>query len=431
MKKPKQISNIISSNRLTDANSNGVNDCKEIIIAFGLYGIGGAQRRAFNLANEFSKKGYTVYVMSVFGRDATIKDEDYYNFNKDVKHIIAPEYYQEYKHHKTIVCSDKFIDRKIHILKKCQILLKPFKKALHKLNYKIKYYRQCKEPRAFLLQHQKSTIIVFGFNVFDTVNFAAKGLNCKIVYAETNASDKYSWDRFYTLTSDSIKKSDALVFQTIVEKAEHGLTESEKSFVIHNPINSNLPHPYNGNRNKTIINFCRLSRQKNLLLLIQAFEKLLCDFPDFKLELYADTSNSDNSEYKNELLSYISKHNLSDSVFLFPPSADIHKIILDCAMFVSSSDYEGISNSMIEAMAIGLPCVCTNCGGGGAREMITDGENGLLVPVKDVEALKNAMVRMISEEGLAEKCSKNAAKIRDTHSIEKISEKWLNIIDNI
>ena len=106
-------------------------------------------------------------------------------------------------------------------------------------------------------------------------------------------------------------------------------------------------------------------------------------------------------------------------------------MILKSAMFVSSSDYEGISNSMIEAMAIGLPCVCTDCGGGGAKEMITDGENGLLVPVGDANALKNAMARMITEDGLAEKCSKNAAKIRETNSVEKIYEQWLEVIKNI
>lgn len=404
---------------------------KELIIAFSLYGIGGAQRRAFNLANEFSRNGYNVYVLSVLGRDFTIREENYYRCDNDVKLIIAPEYYKKHKNSKTVIQSDKKIDRIVFFLKRLQPLLKPFKKLLHKLNYNIKFYRKCKETRSFLLSHSEAKVIVFGFNMFDTVYFASKGLGCKIIYAETNASNKYKSDRYCNITQKTIKKSNAIIFQTIEEKAEHGLAESNTSFVIHNPIKPNLPRPYSGNRNNTIVNFCRLSRQKNLLLLIQAFEKLIVDYPEYVLKIYADTTDPRNDEYKKELLSYISSNNLEKSVFLLPPSSDIHSIIIDNAMFVSSSDYEGISNSMIEAMAIGLPCICTDCGGGGAREMIKDGENGLLVPVGDVEALKNAMVRMIAEEGLAEKCSKNAALIRDSHSVEKISKKWLNVINNI
>ena len=53
-----------------------------------------------------------------------------------------------------------------------------------------------------------------------------------------------------------------------------------------------------------------------------------------------------------------------------PFNAIIDQAVLDAAMFVLTSDFEGMSNSMLEAMAIGLPCVCTDCDGGGAREII-------------------------------------------------------------
>lgn len=408
-----------------------INVDKELIITFSYYGIGGAQRRAVSLANKFSECGFNVYVLAVLGNDLTIKKDNFYNLNKNVTLINIPEYYQKHKQDKSVVISDEKISRKLNFLKKAQVLLKPFSYITNIINYKIKYYRQCKETRAFLINHKKSTIINFGFNIFDIVNFASRGMGCKIIYAETNASNKYSWDRFLKFTSKSIKKSDATVFQTIVEKEEHGLTKSKKAYIIHNPIKPGLPLPYEGIRKKTIVNFCRLSRQKNLLLLIKAFEQLHKDFPDYTLELYVDSADPNNAEYKKELMFYITSNGLEGCIHILPPSSKIHNIILDSAMFVSSSDYEGISNSMIEAMAIGLPCVCTDCGGGGAREMITDGENGLLVPVGDAEALKNAMVRMITEDGLSEKCSKNAAKIRETHSIEKISEKWLDIIRNV
>lgn len=404
---------------------------RELIITFSYYGIGGAQRRAFALADNFAKNGYKVYVLAVLGSDNTISTENYYNVDEKVKLILIPDYYENNKYEKNVVADEIKTEKQISFFKKLQTVLKPFKRIIQKINFNINGLRKSKALRSFMISHQGATIINFGFNIYDRTYFSSKDLNCKIIYAETNASDKYHSERFFDLIQKKIKKSDSLVFQTVEERKDHNSDKNKNAYVIHNPIKPDLPQPYNGTRNKTIVNFCRLSRQKNLLLLIQAFEMLHMEFPDYILELYADTSDPNNTEYKNELIAYISSNNLESCVFLLPPSSDIHNIILKSAMFVSSSDYEGISNSMIEAMAIGLPCICTDCGGGGAKEMITDGENGLLVPVKDAEALKNAMVRMITEEGLAEKCGKNAAKIRETHSIEKISEKWLEVIKNI
>lgn len=404
---------------------------KELIITFSCYGIGGAQRRAFALANNFAENGFDVYVLAFLGDDSTMSKDNYFNIDKRIKLILIPEYYEKHKNDKIVVKYEKKAKRQIALLKKLQYIFKSSENILKEINFYINSLRKSCGLKSFLLSHQDAIIINFGFAVYDITYFSTKGLNCKIIYAETNASNGYKSKRFFDLIKKKIKKADSFVFQTVEEKAEHDLSQNKKAYVIHNPIKPNLPQPYEGTRNKTIVNFCRLSRQKNLLLLIQAFEKLHNEFTDYKLELYADTSTASDSEYKEELMSYIYSKNLTDCVFLFPPSSDIHNIILKSAMFVSSSDYEGISNSMIEAMAIGLPCVCTDCGGGGAREMISDGENGLLVPVGDAEALKNAMVRMITEDGLAEKCSKNAVKIRETHSIENISEKWLEVIKSI
>jgi len=86
---------------------------------------------------------------------------------------------------------------------------------------------------------------------------------------------------------------------------------------------------------------------------------------------------------------------------------------------------------MIEAMAIGLPCVCTDCLGGGAREVIQHEENGLIVPLKDVEALYQGMKRMIEEKELAKKCGEKAARIRAEQSVEKIVDKWIDVIESV
>ena len=73
-------------------------------------------------------------------------------------------------------------------------------------------------------------------------------------------------------------------------------------------------------------------------------------------------------------------------------------------------------------------CVCTDCPAGGARAVIKDGENGLLVPVNDSAALADAMCRVVSVDGLSEKLSRNSVKIREEQSLEKIIEKWMEIV---
>ena len=100
-------------------------------------------------------------------------------------------------------------------------------------------------------------------------------------------------------------------------------------------------------------------------------------------------------------------------------------------MFVLSSDYEGMPNALMEAMASGLPCVSTDCGGGGARFLIRDGENGFLVPKGDEEALADAMRKILSDKELADMLGNNARKLQETLAPEKIYGEWEAFIKEI
>lgn len=195
-------------------------------------------------------------------------------------------------------------------------------------------------------------------------------------------------------------------------------------YVIPNPIRNDLPAPYIGERSNRIINFCRIDRQKNLPLLIEAFAIIQKKFPSYTLEIYGKGAGRD----EEEVISLIRQLNLEQSVSVLPFCSDVHSKILDAAMFVSTADYEGISNSMLEVMAIGLPCICTDCDGGGAREMIKDGENGLLVPKGDKEAVVEAIEKLISESVFASSLGRNAVKIRETLDEDKIAAEWIKVI---
>ena len=207
-------------------------------------------------------------------------------------------------------------------------------------------------------------------------------------------------------------------------KTEKELKKSiqKKGIIIPNPINGNLPERYFGERKKEIVTSCRLHPQKNLKMMIDAFKLLADSYPEYKLIIYGQ------GVLEDELRKYISLLNLNNKVFLPGFEKNVMKKIVDSKMFVSSSDYEGISNSMLEAMGMGLPVVVTDCPIGGARMMITNNQNGILVPVGDTLALYNGMKKIIEDDEFAELLSNNAYKIRELYPLEKIAKKWIDIM---
>ena len=146
--------------------------------------------------------------------------------------------------------------------------------------------------------------------------------------------------------------------------------------------------------------------------------------PEYVLQIIGDGSE------KRSLQEKVKNMRMTNNVKFLSYQNNVHTKIRDYAMYVSTSEREGISNSMIEAMSIGLPIICTDCHGGGARAIIENGENGILVPMDDKKAICDAM-RMIADNfELSNKLSQNAEKIRFRLNIENIGNEWLKSINS-
>jgi glycosyltransferase involved in cell wall biosynthesis len=218
-------------------------------------------------------------------------------------------------------------------------------------------------------------------------------------------------------------RASAAFFQTREMRDFYTYLPKLKSFVIPNPILSKLPHHAGEKRTKNIVNFCRVEKPKNLELLIDAFSALCDQYPGYRLHIYGDGSE------KEHLLSIVNQQNLQEYVTFFDFTPDVHSKVINDAMFVSTSNREGISNSMIEAMALGIPTICTDCHGGGARAIINDGENGLLVPMENKCALVAAMSKIIESPELSERLSKKGAELRTILSIANVGKMWEQAIE--
>lgn len=216
-----------------------------------------------------------------------------------------------------------------------------------------------------------------------------------------------------------------LVFQTREAQKYFPSFIHRKSTVICNPLTGALPEESNAPKAKRIINCCRLVPQKNLGLLFDAFSDIADKFPDISLVIWGEGPEREKLEKR------IAEMGLGDRIFLPGYSQNIYLEMNRSMLFVSSSDYEGISNSMLEAIALGVPTICTDCPAGGARETIRHGENGLLVPVGDRQALAEAMGSVLSDPELAEKLSLNGRRLRDEIAVGAITKRWEAYIDQV
>lgn len=222
------------------------------------------------------------------------------------------------------------------------------------------------------------------------------------------------------------KNANGFIFQTDEQKSFYSFLPSVKMQVIPNPIERIEIEPYSeSNRKKEIVNYCKHVKAKNLPLLIKAFARFSTEYPEYSLVIYGDGPE------KNATEKCIEECGITEKVFLKPYAANVLSLVRESAMFVSSSDREGISNSMLEAMAIGLPVICTDCPAGGPRMFIKPYINGITVPVGDVEALCNAMKYMASHPEEAAAMGQQAVAIRNTLEKNKILERWLQFIRSL
>ena len=95
-------------------------------------------------------------------------------------------------------------------------------------------------------------------------------------------------------------------------------------------------------------------------------------------------------------------------------------------MFVLTSEYEGMSNSLIEAMCLGLPCISTKVSG--ATDLIQSGDNGVLIDIDDTQGLLIAMTEIADNPVYAKIIGENATQIYQILKSEVISKHWVSCL---
>ena len=274
--------------------------------------------------------------------------------------------------------------------------------------------------RRYFKAHRQSHIVSFSTTINLFTIIASLGLGMDVIVSERNDPNRFHQKRLRDMI---YALGGRFVFQT--EEAGKCFSEKirERSSVIPNPIRAGLPEVYTGEREKKIAAAGRLEPQKNHRLLLEAFAGFHENFPEYTLHIYGK------GKLEQELRAYATELHVESHVVWEGFREDILERIRSYSMYVLSSDYEGISNSLMEAMALGLPCISTDCPIGGSALCIQDGENGRLTPIGDARALQEAMESIAQDSDRSETIGQRAAGIRERFSEEKICERWRSFVE--
>ncbi len=263
--------------------------------------------------------------------------------------------------------------------------------------------------------------------------FATLGLKC-VIYSAIRSDPYFDHGNGIKrlILTGCAKRSAKVVCQTKYQAEYFPKKVRKKCVVISNPIYEEFVHKANElkdrsgaistEKRKKITATGRLFDYKNHKLMIRAFKSIADKYPDTEVIIYGE------GPYREELEEEIQNLELTERVKLPGDSKQVAEDIYDSVMYVLPSDTEGLPNALMEAMALGLPVIATDCPCGGPRSLIENGVNGILTPVGDIQAMTDAMDRLLSDEELRKNIGRNAAKILETNAIDKIVGEWTEIL---
>lgn len=347
---------------------------KRLVIFLGSMGRGGAERVISLISNYFCDKGWKVWIGLLL-------------FNK-VEYELNPNI-------KVVDLTGKGQSR----IKRLPVWLR--------------------NVRGLVKEVKPDAILSFAARINIIVQLACAGLKQNIVVSERN--DPYMDGRSKLVdffTSRLYPRANAVVFQTQRAAQYFAGVGLNNTVIIPNPIS--VTEVANKDKKNKIVTVGRLTKQKNQKMLINAFSKIIKEFPDYKLYIYGE------GELREDLEQQIRDLQLTDKVILEGNVPNVHEMISDAQIFVLPSDYEGLSNALLEAMMMGLPCVSTDCAG--SDEYIVDGYSGELVKTGDESGLTEAILKLIRSKELRETCENGAVEVSKQFTADSVLEKWYNIL---
>lgn len=339
---------------------------------------GGAERVLCQLANNFLKKKHDVFII------ASYPTQNEYVLDNQIKKIYIDESNQN-------------------------------KKSI----------RQILRLRALVKKEKPDVLISFLPNPNLKMLIATMGLTVKKVISVRNDPNyEYANTIIKILAKVFYLQADGIVFQTKQAQKWFSKKIQKKSVIIMNQV-SELFFSTKRVEENFFVAVGRLNKQKNYPLMIKAFGLLVKEHPNVRLRIYGD------GEEKENINNLIKKYKLENNISLMGKSNHINEVLSHAKAFVLSSTYEGMPNALLEAMAMGLPCIATDCPCGGPEMIIKNGYNGVLVPVDNINSLYEGLKKILENDEFRIKIALNAKESSKNFYPQKIFREWEEYIFDI
>lgn len=294
-------------------------------------------------------------------------------------------------------------------------------------NYYTRHFQQMFQLRKRVTEIKPDLIVSFQTNQNALSVFATRGKNIPVIISERG--DPYQYNNIVAkLKTWIINKAEGGVFQTYQAMQYYGKKLQLRSRVIYNPCPTRVITRSQWSERRNEIAFvARFDiQQKRQDIMVEAFAQVVKKHPEIKLVFYGK-GDPDIDIIKKQ----VSELGIATNVIFKGLVTDVLNEIKDSKIFVLSSDYEGLPNALIEAMVAGLPCVATDCSPGGARELITDCEDGIIVPRANSHKLANAINYLLDNPQKADEMGRKAQYICKRLNANSIFAQWNEYIDQI
>ena len=294
----------------------------KVCLYINVLGGGGAERVMANLANTFAEDGCETTLITSFPADKE------YSLDKRVQRLLLED----------------------HEVRQSRLM--------RNLTRIFKLRKICKE--------EKPNILI---SFMEEPNFrailATRGLPVKTLVSVRNDPNKeYAGKMGAFVGKVLLPMADGCVFQTKEAQAWFPKRLQRKSKIIYNAVKEDFYHIERKPNHGEIVTCGRLTEQKNHAMLISAFAEVVKQYPYATLKIYGEGT------LRDTLQTQIDTMGLQGRAFLMGATNDVGKVLQTADLFVLSSDYEGMPNALMEAMAAGVPCIATDCPCGGPRELL-------------------------------------------------------------